>query len=719
MIDDKVRSIVSSLSSAHGKEFFSTIVQALAKAIEADHTYVATLSPNYSEATTIAYAAGPDLTDNFSYSLKDTPCADVCNDSVCVYNGGAQNAYPNDQLLVDMGIDAYVGTPLTDSKGQVMGILVALYAESIENVQSAEALFLLFSGLIAGELERRQSQRQLNIHQTMIDALGEGVLLTNERVEILYANPAFSRISGYSLEEALGKSPGSLLKSGLHDREFYDAMWADLNTKGTWSGEILNRKKSGETYTEWLMLHRFTEPESGKSHYMAIFHDISDLKQAQKQIRQREHYDLLTNIPNRQLLLDRIEQQRLLMDRQHTKAALLCISLDNFRDINTTLGHNVGDLLLQKIARRLGQHTRQSDTLARIGGDEFALLMPILDDMVNAETVALHILDAINAPFLISDHVIEITASIGIAICPDDAHSSLDLINKADQAADHAKHSGKNCFHFFTHELQQRSHRKLLLKNALGKALHKRELNVFFQPIVNIASGEVEKCEALIRWQLDGEFVSPEEFIPIAEEFRLARSLGRFVLEESCRLIQRLDSLQLQPVTIAVNRSIAEFPDDGNQYHDWLGIIKEEGVEHQRISFEITESILAPENRSFAEYLYRLKEAGCSISLDDFGTGYSSLSYLRNFPVDYLKIDRSFVADLESDNDALTLVSTIIAMSKALGIRTIAEGVETEGQLSILKNMNCDLIQGYYFSRPLPGPDLLDYLKAHPRRANT
>ncbi len=709
MIDNKVRSIVASLSNARGEDFFNTIVLALSQAIDADHTYVAKLSDDYTIATSIAYAQTGGIVENFSYPLKDTPCADVCGDGACFLNGDVQHLYPDDQLLVDMNVNSYVGAPLRDSQGKVQGIIIALYCDTIHRPQDIESLFLLFSGLISGEMERRDNQRRLNIHQTMIDSLDEAVLLTNEQIEIIYANPAFSTISGYSEEEALGKNPGHLLGSGLHDTAFYQAMWTDLSQKGVWSGELLNRKKSGETYTEWAMFHRFIEPDSGDTHYLAIFHDISELKSAREIADIREHYDLLTDLPNRRLLLDRIKQQLMIAERQQNLSALICISIDDFRDINSSLGHHIGDKLLQRIAKRLSANTRKSDTIARISGDEFALLIPVLSKVSTLESSAQQILDSIRTPFCIDDHVIEITASAGISVYPNDANSSLDLLSKADQATRFAKSRGKNTYQFFTRELQTRSDNRLYLKNALSKALHGRTLDVYYQPIINLSNGRIEKCEALVRWQHQGQFVSPTEFIPIAEEFNMANELGMEVLKRACDQALSLKQ-QGRNVTIAVNRSIAEFKESENASLNWLDYLHERGVACADISFEITESLLAPENSKLSTHLQHLQQAKCAIALDDFGTGYSSLSYLRAFPIDYLKIDRSFIQDMEDDEDAMTLVATIIAMAKALKMKTIAEGVETTEQLNTLIKLECDFVQGYLISRPLPAPEFDRFL---------
>jgi len=710
MIDHKVRAIVSSLSSARGENFFDTIVLALAKAIDADHVYVATLDDEQSIATTIAYTQQGQITENFSYELADTPCADVCADNVCMYNDGVQQAYPKDELLVQMGVNSYVGTPLKDKHGEVQAIIIALYSSVIDDIHAVESLFLLFSGLISGELERRRNQKDINIKQIMIDALSEGVLLTNERTEILYANPAFTTISGYSLEEALGKRPGELLKSGVHGPEFYQAMWEDIENNDAWSGEILNRRKSGETYTEWLVLQRFIEPESQTAHYLAIFHDISDLKYAKQQAKHYEYYDLLTELPNRHLLIERIEQQLLLSTQSKHKTALLFISIDNFRVLNNSLGHHIGDKLLQKIAQRIASMSQTGNTLARYAGDEFVLLLPMQPNDDTVEFSALRMLDSIRAPFFVEQQVIELTASIGICICPNDATEALDALSKADQACNHAKKLGKNNYQFFTSEMQRRSNHKVQLKNALNQALQQQKLETFFQPIVNLKTQSIEKCEALVRWVHEGNFISPVEFIPIAEEFGMAEELGQQVLEQSCQQAIALEQAGFD-LSIAVNRSVAEFPHSTDSTYDWLKTIKQQGISPSRIGFEITESILAPENSNFTDYLSQLQEAGCKVSLDDFGTGYSSLSYLRNFSIDFLKIDRSFISDLGTDPEALTLVSTIIAMASALGMKTIAEGVETLQQLDILNDLGCDYIQGYFFSRPLPAADFIQYLE--------
>lgn len=710
MIDNKIRDVVSNLSESRGRDFFGTMVTALAKVIHADHTFVAEINLDDNKATSIAHAQRYELADNFSYSLYNTPCADVCIDGVRIYNGDVQQCYPEDQLLIDMAINSYVGVAIKDSKSHVQGILVALFKDHIIDRDNVEALFMLFRGLISGELERCKNEKQLYLRQTMIDALTEAVVLTDEHSQIIYTNPAFTNITGYSAEDAKGNTPGDLLKSDFHDASFYENMWQQINTTGRWQGEILNRKKSGRTFPENLLINRFTEPSSGETYYLSVFHDASVVEQTENKSNQNDSYDLLTQLPNRQLLIDRITQQIQRSETDHCET-IICLNIDNFRDINNSLGHKTADTLLQKVARRLSQIVTNQDTVARIAGDEFVIFLPRISSNQSVEDFVIQLLTALRAPFFIGRETIEITASIGISTAPQNGKDTHTLLRCAEQASNHANREGKNRYRFFAKEMQEDSKKLLFIKTALAQAITNQELMLFYQPIINLDNQRIEKCEALVRWMYEDQFMPPMEFIPIAEKFSMAKSLGQLVLKLACEQAQALQESGLGNITIAVNRSVAEFPDSEDS-QSWLETISNHGIDPQTISFEITESILAPDNHTFTDYLGQLKKAGCRISLDDFGTGYSSLSYLRNFPIDYLKIDGSFVADMETSEDAATLVSTIIAMAKALGLKTIAEGVENKEQLRMLKEQGCNYIQGYFFSRPLPAKEFIDYVQS-------
>lgn len=418
--------------------------------------------------------------------------------------------------------------------------------------------------------------------------------------------------------------------------------------------------------------------------------------------------DPLTGLTDRNSLLTQIELKRQeAMNHGHT-LALLTVCLDNFRYINQSFGHQIGDQLLCQCARRLEGRKPADYILARIAGDEFALLLPN-SNRQKCANIASSLVTQLQQPFYLGTHAIKLSASIGAAVFPDDAKTSLQLLTRSDQAATHIKATGKNGYAFYTSQLSQQNNHKLHIKHALSLALKNRELEVFYQPIINLHTKSLEKCEALVRWTHQGENIAPLDFIPIAEEFGLAQELGRFVWETACNQVDIFKKNGIADINISVNRSMAEFPHNTSHNQDWGNTLISKNIDHSQISFEITETILAPENKKFSEYLSQLKRSGCSISLDDFGTGYSSLSYLRDFPIDYLKIDRSFIIGIDVDDDALALVTSIIDMAKALNIKTIAEGVETKAQLTILDGLNCDYIQGFFFSKPIRGDDFIKY----------
>lgn len=428
-------------------------------------------------------------------------------------------------------------------------------------------------------------------------------------------------------------------------------------------------------------------------------------------LEQRLHkrsLDSLTGLTDRNYLLKQIELKRKDALSNEYTVTLLTICLDNFRYINHSFGHDIGDQLLCQCARRLEKRKPLDYTLARIAGDEFALLLPNTDRQKSAE-IATALVHHLQQPFYIGTNEIKLSASIGAAVFPDDAQTSLQLLTRSDQAANHIKASGKNGFAFYTAQLSQKNAHKLIIKHALGLALKNRELEVFYQPIINLHTKNLEKCEALVRWTHQGENIAPLDFIPIAEEFGLAQELGKFVWETACNQVEIFKNNGIGDINISVNRSMAEFPHDNSHNQDWINTLISKNIDHSKISFEITETILAPENKKFSEYLSQLRNSGCSISLDDFGTGYSSLSYLRNFPIDYLKIDRSFIIGIDVNEEALALLTSIIDMAKALNIKTIAEGVETKAQLTILDKLNCDYIQGFFFSKPIRSDDFIKY----------
>jgi len=708
VVEEKVKSIIDSLSNSASENFTDTICLSLAKAIKADFVFIAKLNSGYTVATTISLANDDAINDNFSYDLKATPCQNVSQGDMCCHTSHAQKAYPDDQLLIDMNIVGYVGVPLKNTQGETGAILVALYRDAIENEVGVTSLFMLFSGMIIKEMEKQELIDELRTRNKIIEESSEAILVCDKYHNITSVNKAFTRITGYSFKEVKGKSP-NILGSGLNDKTFFKHMWQEIIEHGNWSGEVWNKKKNGEVFPEYLSINAIFDEDNNVAHYVAFFFDISKQKQAEKEIYRQAHFDLLTGIANRSFFMEKLLLAVNSVD-ENEPTGLLFMDLDLFKEINDVHGHSFGDELLIKASNRLQSLTKSTDIVARISGDGFAILLGnvVNDEVIN--NIIFRIFSGFSEPFVINDVSIRCTLSMGVVLFKDDSDDVSTLIKKAEYAMLHAKDNGRNSFNYFTEDMQKNVQRQLFLKKELSSALTHHSLSVVFQPIVSITEQKVNKFEALVRWKNKDQWISPEEFIPIAEEFSLIRPLGEFVLDEACRQLKILKSQGFTNIVFNVNRSVYEIPLNKSENDQWLMVIEQHGLKSSDICFELTESALAPDKRNNERLFNQLRAAGCSIALDDFGTGYSSLSYLRRIPVDYIKIDKSFIRDMSTNKDDNILVSTIIAMSKSLGKKVVAEGGETKEQLQQLTELGCDYIQGYYFSKPLPSEQLVNYL---------
>ncbi len=527
---------------------------------------------------------------------------------------------------------------------------------------------------------------------------------------IVAINPAFTATTGYSAAEALGQTP-ALLKSGRHPAAFYQAMWQSLNTTGRWQGEILNRKKNGEIYNEWLTISTIYYADSLPQRRVAMFSDITEQKRAEATIWRQANYDPLTGLPNRNLFRDRLEQEIKGLRGQQNPLALLFIDLDNFKEINDTLGHDHGDLLLVEAARRIGGCMREGDTVARLGGDEFTVILPGLDDAPRIEQVAQMILQEVARRYELGAEIGHISASIGITLFPADATDSESLLKHADQAMFQSKALGRNRYSYFTATMQQVAQDRLQLSNELRGALAAGQLMVYYQPIIRLATLRCVKAEALLRWRhpLRG-MVGPAEFIPLAEQIGLIGEIGHWVFCQAAGQVKQWRDLGTACVQVSVNKSPRQFFDVAD-HHDWFEPLRALDLPAASINIEITEGLLLDARASVKESLSRFHAAGMQISLDDFGTGYSALSYLKKFPIDYLKIDQSFVRDMVSDPTDQAIVEAIIVMAHKLGMQVVAEGVETIEQRDLLVAAGCDYAQGYLFARPLPQDEFVTYLE--------
>jgi len=551
--------------------------------------------------------------------------------------------------------------------------------------------------------QKHHAEEQLRLAAKVFDRAGEAIAITDAKGSIITVNDAFTQITGYQVAEVVGKNP-SILRSGRHSDEFYQAMWRALAEQGSWQGEIFNKRKNNEIYPEWLTINSVKDENDQIVNYVAIFSDITAIKSSQRRIEFMATHDELTGIPNRGLLMDRLKHGISQAKRQRQQLALLFIDLDNFKTINDSLGHEVGDILLKQATERLQQCVRDSDTLARLGGDEFvAVLTDVGLEEIN--TIAGRIVDFLAASFRIQERNLFVTASIGISIFPADGEDSATLLKNADIAMYRAKERGRNQYQFFADEMKVMALQRLTFETGLRVAIDAGYFRMVYQPQVEIASGKIIGAEALLRWRdpVMGD-VSPARFIPVAESCGLISSIGALVIHKVLEQISRWSAAGLNVPRIAINVSSHQLRDEGfvERLTEWLA---EHGVKAERIGIELTESALMERIDSVSTMLRQIDAMGASISIDDFGTGYSSLAYLKKLPIHELKVDRSFVDGIAEAGDDRAIATAVINMAKALGLQVVAEGVETTAQLEVLRATGCDMAQGYLLYRPLEADD--------------
>jgi diguanylate cyclase (GGDEF)-like protein len=482
-----------------------------------------------------------------------------------------------------------------------------------------------------------------------------------------------------------------------------------------WQGEIWVRRKDGKVIPLWVSINRVTDKARRPRSYVAVFNDISELKQTQAKIEHQAFHDPLTDLPNRSLFTDRLDQSLRRARRSGERLAMLYLDLDRFKNINDSMGHTVGDRLLRAVAERLRARTRASDTVARLGGDEFVILLPQIANPSDVFATAERVLRGFHEPFSIREREFFVTASIGIGVYPEDGDSCVALVRNADLAMYHAKRLGGDRFQLFSSEMHEDVIQRVQLENHLRRALELRQLNLCYQPMVDAATGCLTGAEALLRWDHpDMGAVSPMRFIPLAEETGLIFPIGEWVLQHACRQAKVWQQRGLAGIYASVNVSARQLTDSGFPGH-LSRILTEAGIGGDALTIEITENTLMSASGQAVAMLRDLKDTGVRISIDDFGTGYSSLSYLKRFPIDTLKIDRSFVVDLPHDRESVAIARSIVALAKNLGLQVLAEGVENRSQLEFLTAAGCDKIQGFYFSRPV-SPDQIEASYPLPRR---
>lgn len=594
------------------------------------------------------------------------------------------------------------------------GVIVLLSPEVLATTLPLPQMFAPVMALLAKAIVlcRSNDERtngliaERNLLAGVFESSSSGVMLTDAEVNIIEVNPAFTRITGYSPEEIRGRPP-HWLSSGRQNRDFYAEMWRAINIKGHWQGEIWNRRKNGEVYPEWLTINPVSDKSGVLTNYVAIFSDISERKEAEAKIRQLAFYDPLTNLPNRRLLMDRLQQAFAVSARSKGHGAVLFLDLDNFKTLNDTKGHDIGDLLLGEVAKRLNLCVRDGDTVARLGGDEFVVVLESLsidadEAAAQAELVAEKIRVSLNLPCHLKDHLYHTTSSIGIVLFMGYRECLDDLLKYADIAMYQAKTAGRNAIRFYDPAMQAALEARIKLENELRVALKDQQLRLHYQIQVDDKYRPLG-AEALLRWQHPGQegLVPPMQFIPLAEETGLIVPIGLWVLKTACEQLSawQFDELT-RYLTLSVNVSAKQFrqPDFISQVQR---VLQESGAKPSMLKLELTESTVLENVEDTIEKMRELKILGVGFSMDDFGTGYSSLQYLKRLPLDQIKIDQTFVRDISTDPNDAAIVQAIIAMTDALGLDVMAEGVETEVQHEFLNLRGCRAFQGFLFGKPV------------------
>jgi diguanylate cyclase (GGDEF)-like protein/PAS domain S-box-containing protein len=576
----------------------------------------------------------------------------------------------------------WFNTPMRDANGKVARVLA-----------------------MAQDVTRRiGAEQQLRLWSKVLSHSAEGIVICDPEQRILKVNAAFERITGYPADEAIGKTP-RLLHSGRQGPEFYCAMWNTLLAKGTWSGEIWNRRKSGEPYLEWLSISAVYDEHQSIAQFVGIFSDITERKSAEERVAHLARFDALTDLPNRALLADRLEQAIKSAHRAGNRVGVAFIDLDRFKEVNDSLGHNAGDALLKELAQRLGGAVREEDTVARMGGDEFVVVFQHLHDATDVTRCVAPLLQVLRAPVAIDGNDITVTASVGISVFPDDGRDAQELLRNADAAMYQAKGDGRDRVHFYTGTLSRRAFTGLSVEIALRRALDRAEFVLHYQPQICVSSGALLGAEALIRWNHpERGLIMPGAFIPIAEERGLIRAVDEWVLAEALRQLSAWRSGGFDAVPVALNVSAMPFHEK-DFVERVAQAIAARAVDPGQLELELTETLMMRDVDASVEVMRRLHGMGIRLAIDDFGTGYSSLNYLRRLPIQKIKVDQSFVKEMTTHPEGCRLVQGIVGLAKSLGLRVLAEGVETAEQLRLLREQGCDEAQGFFFSRALPASE--------------
>jgi diguanylate cyclase (GGDEF)-like protein/PAS domain S-box-containing protein len=617
---------------------------------------------------------------------------------------------PYASVAAQAGLRACWSIPFKDENGQILGTFGIYYGQTQAPNQIDMDLIGEFARITGLAVQRVRASIALRQAAAVFQSTREGILITDLDSRITSINPAFTQITGYEEADVLGRNP-KLLQSGRHDKAYFLSMWASIQQTGHWQGEIWNRRKDGEPYPQLLTISTVRDDRGLPTHYAGVMTDISQLKRSEARLEHLAHYDPLTNLPNRLLLLSRMQHALEQAERQQRQVAVLFIDLDRFKDVNDSLGHPIGDKLLEILAQRMRKRLRENDTLGRLGGDEFLVVLEGLERPEDAAGVAQNLIQELEQPFTLPrGHEVYIGASIGISVYPGDGQDANALIQHADVAMYQAKEQGRNTYRFYTTALTSAANERLDLGSRLRRALVQEEFVLHYQPQFDIQTGTITGCEALLRWHAPEEgMIAPDRFIPLAEETGLIVPLGEWVLKTACVQAKAWQDAGLPPLVMAVNLSGRQLQ-EREVVRRVATILEETGLPPEFLKLELTESAIMGHAEQAETLLHKFKALNLRLSIDDFGTGYSSLAYLKRFPIDELKIDRGFVRDIPQDLNDVEIAAAIIALARNLNLKVVAEGVETQEQLDFLSRQGCHTYQGYLSGRPVPADEFIRLL---------
>lgn len=699
---DSIKRLFATTKLTSSENYFHAVTKELSNIYHSKFAFIGLLQSNVGQSiSTLSVRIDNKIANNFDYSLRNTPCQDVLNSKIELIPCDVASLYPKDDMLREMGIDSYFGAPIISSDNKTIGIVVIMHDKPIEIAEWLKSVIGLIAKNVSFEIERESAKEALQLAASVYDKAVEAIIIYDKKRRIIQANKAFTKISGYLESDVIGKDT-KLLKSGRHDTHFYETFWRSLNSEGTWQGEIWNKKKNGDVFPCWQTITVVKDGDGDIKQYISIFSDITESKKTEAELYRVAHYDLLTGLTNRNHFMELLENELDSADRKGDAPALLFLDLDHFKNINDSSGHSAGDLLLVQVAERLAEFSSSDIIISRLGGDEFTLFVKNRPTTTEIEELASKILFELKQPYCLDSLEVVVSVSIGFSFYPADAKNLQELLKYADIAMYNAKSEGRNQYKQFVPEMNFEALQRVQIEQEIRVAIERFQFEIHYQPQAELKTGKLVGCEALIRWNHPSKgFLAPDLFIPIAEESGLIVPLGNWVLETACRQFMLWVSKGYRLNHIAVNLSARQFK-EGDIRKTVKDVLIKTGMKPKNLELELTESMLMENIEETIQTLNDLREIGVQLSIDDFGTGYSSLAYLKHFPINKLKIDRSFINDLFSTPADATIVKTTINLAHGLGLTTIAEGVETREQKEYLSANACEEMQGYYYCKPLP-----------------